>query len=75
MTSSPLVARLTQAPPLANARQAKSRIADLVERAEREPEAAALLPLLGEGAFRDLVAGLADHSPFLWHLAYQDPVR
>jgi glutamate-ammonia-ligase adenylyltransferase len=51
------------------------RLADLMERAEREPDATALLPLLAQGLFRDLMAGLADHSPFLWHLAFQDPVR
>jgi glutamate-ammonia-ligase adenylyltransferase len=75
MTQTPLVDRLTQAPPLANGKHARARLADLVERVQGEPDAAALAPRLGEGRLRDLLLGLADHSPFLWHLAYQDAVR
>jgi glutamate-ammonia-ligase adenylyltransferase len=66
--------RLTQAPPLADARRAKKKLTDLAERA-RESEAAALLSLLGQGRLRDLLLALADHSPFLWQLAVTDPVR
>jgi glutamate-ammonia-ligase adenylyltransferase len=75
MTLKPLADRLTQAPPLAAAKQARTRLADLIERASAEPDAGALLPHLAEGRLRDLLAGLADHSPFLWQLAYQDPAR
>jgi glutamate-ammonia-ligase adenylyltransferase len=75
MTERPLIDRLTQAPPLADARQARARLADLIERAEGEPAAAALVPRLAEERLRDLLLGLADHSPFLWQLAYQDPAR
>lgn len=75
MTHAPLADRLTQAPPPAGAKQARARLAELIERADAEPEAAALAPRLAEGRLRDLLLGLADHSPFLWHLACQDAAR
>jgi glutamate-ammonia-ligase adenylyltransferase len=70
-----LADRLRAAPPLADPSRAGGKLADLIERAEGEPEAAPLLPLLQDGPFRDLILAIADHSPFLWGLAYSDPVR
>src|SRR5215212_7855566 len=67
--------RIATAPPLADAKRAEARLAELIERAGSKPEAAALRSLLGEGRFRDLVAALADHSPFLWQIALTDPAR
>jgi glutamate-ammonia-ligase adenylyltransferase len=70
-----LVSRLTQAPPIADARRAKAQLADLVGRVRDEPEAAALLSHLEGGPLRDLLLALADHSPFLWRLVVSDPAR
>ena len=39
------------------------------------PGAEALAPLLAVGKTRDLLLGLADHSPYLWTLAAEDPAR
>ncbi|WP_230531839.1 bifunctional [glutamine synthetase] adenylyltransferase/[glutamine synthetase]-adenylyl-L-tyrosine phosphorylase [Microvirga roseola] len=73
--NSSLLSRLTQAPPVADAKRAKAQLADFVERVGEEPEAAALAPHLDEGLFRDLLLALADHSPFLWQLVANDPAR
>ena len=70
-----LLSRLTQAPPVADARRAKTQLADFVGRVREDPEAAALLPHLEGGALRDLLLALADHSPFLWQLVLSDPAR
>src|SRR5215212_7924769 len=67
--------RIATAPPLADAKRAEARLAELIERAGSKPEPAALPPLLGEGHFRDLIVALADHSPFLWQTALTDPAR
>ncbi|AWB20021.1 bifunctional glutamine-synthetase adenylyltransferase/deadenyltransferase [Methylobacterium currus] len=66
----PLAARLTRAPRLAEPDRAQARLSDLLA------EAPDLAPLLAEGGpARDLLLGLADHSPFLWGLAARDPAR
>jgi glutamate-ammonia-ligase adenylyltransferase len=70
-----LAERVRQAPPLENAKRARGKLADLISRAEGEAEASSLVPHLQDGLFRDLVLALADHSPFLWGLAYSDPSR
>src|SRR5215217_1855023 len=70
-----LAGRIMRAPPLADANQARAKLADLVERAKAEPDRAALLPYLERGVFRDLLLAVADHSPFLWQLALADPAR
>ena len=70
-----LARRISAVPPVANAKLARSRLTDLKERVQETPEAKVLLPLLQEGAFHDLVLAVADHSPFLWQLAYADPAR
>src|SRR5829696_6189051 len=70
-----LAARLQSAPPLADAKRARARLADLLARAAETPQAELLVPLLETGPFGDLLLALADHSPFLWQLASADPVR
>jgi glutamate-ammonia-ligase adenylyltransferase len=70
-----LAARITRAPVLADPRQGRAKLSDLVERANAEPQAAALLPYLEDGPFHDLLLAIADHSPFLWQLALADPAR
>src|SRR5271166_718101 len=39
------------------------------------PEAKGLTPLIAAGKTRDLLLGLADHSPYLWTLATEAPAR
>jgi glutamate-ammonia-ligase adenylyltransferase len=39
------------------------------------PEAEGLAPLLEVGETRDLLLGIADHSPYLWTLSTEDPAR
>jgi glutamate-ammonia-ligase adenylyltransferase len=64
--------RLGCAPPLADGKGARARLADLAERAAQDPRTQVLAGLLKNGAFGDLLASLADNSPFLWQLAAQD---
>ena len=66
MTDS-LAARLTRAPRLADPERAKARLDDLLAAG---PDLAPVFE-----AARDLLLGLADHSPFLWGLAARDPAR
>ena len=66
----PLAALLTQAPKLSQAKPAKSKLQDLLERGDE-----ALAAQVNEPAVRDLLLGVADHSPFLWHLARLRPAR
>ncbi|HEY8382717.1 MAG TPA: bifunctional [glutamine synthetase] adenylyltransferase/[glutamine synthetase]-adenylyl-L-tyrosine phosphorylase [Microvirga sp.] len=75
MPASTLFDRLTKAPPPADPKRAKARLADLLTRVAEEPAATALGPLLAEGRLRDLLLAVADHSPFLWQLALADPSR
>jgi [glutamine synthetase] adenylyltransferase / [glutamine synthetase]-adenylyl-L-tyrosine phosphorylase len=75
VTDASLAARLARAPVAADSRLAKTRLAELERNAKEEPDAASLSPIIANGRFRDLVAGLADHSPFLWQLASRHPAR
>src|SRR3954471_3995152 len=75
MNANSLCSSIKQTPPLADVRRAKAHLQDLVQRAQDEPEGAGLIPRLHEGAFRDLMLALADHSPFLWQLALSDCSR
>jgi glutamate-ammonia-ligase adenylyltransferase len=70
-----LAARVLRAPVLANAKLARSRMADLATKAELDEAAKPLLALLKDSPFGELMAGIADHSPFLWQLALRDPLR
>jgi glutamate-ammonia-ligase adenylyltransferase len=69
--SGPLGERLRRAPRLAAPAAARKRLESLL----REPGAAALVPLTEPKATRDLLLGVADHSPFLWSLIGEDPAR
>ncbi|NGM33949.1 bifunctional [glutamine synthetase] adenylyltransferase/[glutamine synthetase]-adenylyl-L-tyrosine phosphorylase [Methylobacterium sp. DB0501] len=62
-----LAARLTRAPRLAEPERARARLDDLLA---SDPDLASRLE-----PGRDLLLGLADHSPFLWGLAARDPAR
>ena len=64
--------RLRAAPRLSRPAVAAERMADL--RGSLAPEAR-LLALLGHGRVHDLLAAIADHSPFLWRLVTADPAR
>ena len=66
-----LAERLIGAPRLSAPAEARRRLASLVE----TPSAADLAPELGRGRTRDVLLGLADHSPYLWALIKQDPAR
>jgi [glutamine synthetase] adenylyltransferase / [glutamine synthetase]-adenylyl-L-tyrosine phosphorylase len=70
-----LLERVAQAPPLGDAERAHARVAELSERAQQEPAVQTLLEQVRAGPFRDLLLAIADHSPFLWRLAYGDPLR
>ena len=64
-----LALRICKAPKLADARAARSKLADLDACEE-------LQAMLADApALRDLLLGVADHSPFLWRLMRQDPQR
>jgi len=63
--------RLRGAPRLAAPAQAGKRLDSLL----RDPRAEALAPLVEAEATRALLAGIADHSPYLWSLIAEDPGR
>jgi [glutamine synthetase] adenylyltransferase / [glutamine synthetase]-adenylyl-L-tyrosine phosphorylase len=70
-----LAERIRRAPPLADARDSRAKLVDLAERASQRPGGEPLAALLEGGVFAELIRALADHSPFLWQLAIQDPAR
>ncbi|HTZ68428.1 MAG TPA: bifunctional [glutamine synthetase] adenylyltransferase/[glutamine synthetase]-adenylyl-L-tyrosine phosphorylase, partial [Roseiarcus sp.] len=69
--SAALADGLVQAPRLAAPAEARRRLAALLE----TTSAAELKPELERGRTRDLLLGLADHSPYLWALVREDPDR
>ena len=71
-TEKALWLRLNPALLVADKKAAAAKMKDLTEGAQAEP---ALAPFLTEPAVAALLAGLADHSPFLWRLAAADPAR
>ncbi len=71
----PLAQRIQTAPLVNDEKKALARLADLTHRIEDRAELAPLAQALGEERVRDLLTGLADHSSFLWQLAYSDPER
>ena len=66
-----LAERLVAAPRLSAPAAARRKLDTLAA----APEARDLAPLLGAGRTRDLLLGLAEHSPYLWTLATEDPAR
>src|SRR5271166_3371551 len=69
--SGSLAERLVAAPRLASPAAARRRLASLTQ----APEAVALAHLLTNDRVRDLLLGLADHSPYLWSLTADEPAR
>ena len=66
-----LAERIVEAPRLSAPAAARRRLDGLAA----EPGAEGLRPLLDAGRTRDVLLGLADHSPYLWTLATEDPAR
>ncbi len=66
-----LLEGLVEAPRLSAPAEARRRLDALL----REPEAAVLDAFVSRPALRDLLLGLADHSPYLWSLIAEDPAR
>ena len=66
-----LAESLVAAPRLAAPAEARRRLTELLERSP----GAKLKPELERGRTRDVLLGLADHSPYLWTLAQEDPAR
>ena len=62
---------LAAAPRLASPAAARRKLAALAADQAAEP----LVPALERAAVRDLLLGLADHSPYLWTLVTEDPAR
>src|SRR5437763_669747 len=58
------------APRLSGPAEARRRVAELVDTAPAE-----LKPELERGRTRDVLLGLADHSPYLWTLVLEDTAR
>jgi glutamate-ammonia-ligase adenylyltransferase len=66
-----LAERIVAAPRLAQAAVARRRLASFLA----EASASALAPLVERAPVRDLLLGLADHSPYLWTLVTEDAAR
>ena len=62
---------LVDAPRLSAPAQARRRLGELL----KSSSAAELKPELERGRTRDVLLGLADHSPYLWALVQEDPAR
>ena len=65
--------RICRAPRLSDAEVARARLAELA--AAAGPDAPELEAFLRRRGLADLLAGIADHSSYLWRLAVADPVR
>jgi glutamate-ammonia-ligase adenylyltransferase len=71
VTDGALAEQIIATPRLADAASARRRLADLLA----EEAAAPLAPFAERKKVRDLLLGLADHSPYLWTLIEEDPGR
>lgn len=77
MPGGSLGSRIHRAPRVSDANEARRRLSDLAS----APSAEELAPRLGLAFWlerrpvRRLLLGIADHSPFLWHLIANDPAR
>lgn len=69
--SVPLAERLTQNPRAATPSAAKRKVETLLAQEAFGPA----VPLLALPRVRDLLIGIADHSPYLWSLMREDPAR
>ena len=66
---SALADRIVAAPRRGPIAIARRRLADLI----RDPGFAAARQIARAAPIRDLLLGIADHSPYLWSLAIEDP--
>jgi glutamate-ammonia-ligase adenylyltransferase len=66
-----LAESLIDAPRLSTPAEAGRRLASLIE----TPSGGDLAPVVSRGRTRDVLLGLADHSPYLWTLVREDPRR
>jgi glutamate-ammonia-ligase adenylyltransferase len=71
VTEGALADRIVAAPRLAQAGVAKRRLESLLA----EDTASPLAPFAQHAKVRDLLLGVADHSPYLWALVAEDPIR
>src|ERR1700727_95783 len=62
---------LVEAPKLSAPAEARRRLAALLDK----PASSELARELERGRTRDVLLGLADHSPYLWTLVQEDPAR
>src|ERR1700735_521216 len=62
---------LVEAPKLSAPAEARRRLAALLDK----PSSSELARELERGRTRDVLLGLADHSPYLWTLVQEDPAR
>src|ERR1700733_10131149 len=62
---------LVEAPKLSAPAEARRRLAALLDK----PSSGELARALERGRTRDVLLGLADHSPYLWTLIQEDPER
>ncbi len=69
--SASLADRLCAAPRLASPAEARERLEALIG----ERQAAGLGAFVAHAGVRDLLLGLADHSPYLWRLIEENPSR
>ena len=71
-----LVDRLTAAPRLADHGSARDRVAEFLAGADEPGGGGGLKPLVqASESVQALLAGIADHSPYLWRLVSGDPAR
>ncbi|MEN3930442.1 bifunctional [glutamine synthetase] adenylyltransferase/[glutamine synthetase]-adenylyl-L-tyrosine phosphorylase [Microvirga sp. W0021] len=70
-----LVERIVSTPFISDEKKAQSRLDDLQQRIANKTELSTLAELLRGEALQKLVLAIADHSNFLWQLAYSDPER
>ncbi len=66
-----LAESLIDAPRLSTPAESRRRLASLIE----TPSGGDLAAVLSRGRTRDVLLGLADHSPYLWTLVREDPRR
>ncbi len=66
-----LAHQIKSAPRLSRPASARKRLAQLLD----QPDASALAVSASTPAVRDLLLGLADHSPYLWALVVEQPAR
>ncbi len=74
-TAGALVDRIHAGLATEGGKKANARLDDLIRRIDGKQDLVPLAALVSEGPFRNLLLAVADHSSFLWQLAYSDPAR